>query len=896
MTFTLDPDARPIKMEVAKDGGGVFVIMNVTAVLAGTRAPQQCKIFGTLSVIVPYYLYQYTYERRDTKYGPTYYLRALKASRPVQALRYPQLKWMLRHELKLPASAVARLLQCVPAGQTTGMRGDALLACLPPDVRHRLRAESAYFRETSVSRLGRWLPHVAPPVLEERLGSLAAADRAALEDLAERAPWRLALRAPTRRWRACGLPAPVSPAFQAALAAFAPDPTADERRPTAAELQAAVALEERLRARQKRTKDTVFLREDAVPRILNDDTGEYVEDSAAVRALALLLAAEAVEVRTVAGRQVYARAGHAEVRRRLLDGLRALYTRNRTQHGPWAPGRMATTEVCTRFGLCAEQYRPLQQAVAEPLTCVTGGPGVGKTRVIEALCERFADAFVAVRTLTGSMAAALRERGLAGAATLHRGLRRLEQLAAWEATPGGEAHEPPPEAELERRVQVLVIDELSNVPEKLLARILGAYPALLRLIVVFDPDQIPPIGPGQPAVDLLEALPRPLVTHLHTNHRVAGHARCLVENDRALLRRRFGDLQLAAFLAIDGRPEPEALARLRATGTGIVDVADLEQPATLRQALTWTLQHLVCGGRRPTVGDLGSVLFIALMNTQRRAINAHIEALVAPPGRPWLYPGKRLTVTDRNYARQEFREVRSAPGWTPYPAEVAAAAPKRPPHLVSDEVCNGELFLFRELCDYDTKARRWGRVRSRLAAREGLQPPGHVLRVLRMAGGQQIVVGGADQGASATQTAGVAPAHLQAAWCITVDKAQGRQEQTVVKVLPPPVSPSDAPARRARYAQCFRRNHAHVSLSRAKQCYLQIGGLRWLQELARRAPRPRLTLLAHDLRALLEDPVTTPRQLLATRLERAHARTRPVENDAALLTRLFDDLALLQST
>lgn len=941
MVFTLNPRVRPrvCRANETGRGGGVFLIVDVAARLDGQPQLQTCTIYGTLSVITPYYEYVYGYQRKNTKYGLTYYLQGLRASRPVPALRYEQVEWMLRYELGMDPSGVQRVLQRIPGGASTALAGERLLQALPRPVYERLVGESAYFRESAATRLGSWFPHLSPAVLEERLHALGP-ERAQLEQLVARAPWRLALYYPTKRWHACGLPVPVNEAFAAALQAFEPPDRDDEDSedaadpvlectPTPAELRAAVRLENQLRARQKRRGDLVFLREDAVPaaavptptaaEAADDDEDAAAaaqnaafappvqeharcEDPEAAQALALLVAAGSVECRTVEGRTVYALYPHARVRQKFSQHLERLLRQPggrwgpplNAQNVPWDPAPQTTRTIADEAGLCPEQARGLHAAVEYPLSALTGGPGCGKTRVIETMVSRFSGAFVAVRTLTGSMAAALRERGIAGGATLHRGLYRLAEWGRQQergarrtpfvATLGTDTRETeedddddePDRDEMEARVQVLIIDEASNVSEKLLVRILRAYPSLMRLVLVFDPEQIPPISAGQPAIDILRVLPACAATRLTINHRVAADVRTLIENDRALVARRFSKIHMAnlelapEYLAQSAPPPPaDFQTTFAATGSAAVHVPQLSQPARLRQCLHWTLQHLVAGGAPLVVAHLRDVLVIVLTNDLRRQVNGIVESLVAPAGRPRLYPGLRLTITDRNYPRRAFSWVRGKPRWSPLskaaagpasqvkspPLDEAPARTRTPKGLVSDEVSNGELFVFHEYCDYDTKTKRWGAVKQTLSRASPLQPARHVLRVLRMAGGQQIVLGGSGVGGDAQSTVGVAPGHLQTAWAITVDKAQGRQEHTIIKLLPPPAPVAAAPGRRPRYAQCFRRNHAHVSLSRAEHRFILLGELSSLYALARRAPRPRFTLLATDLQGLFAEHV-----------------------------------------
>jgi exodeoxyribonuclease V alpha subunit len=55
------------------------------------------------------------------------------------------------------------------------------------------------------------------------------------------------------------------------------------------------------------------------------------------------------------------------------------------------------------------------------------------------------------------------------------------------------------------KTDVLIVDEMSMVDALLLDRLLRAVPARTRLILVGDPDQLPPVGPGFPFSDMLRS-------------------------------------------------------------------------------------------------------------------------------------------------------------------------------------------------------------------------------------------------------------------------------------------------------------------------------------------------------------------------------------------------------
>ncbi len=148
------------------------------------------------------------------------------------------------------------------------------------------------------------------------------------------------------------------------------------------------------------------------------------------------------------------------------------------------------------------EYAPLQRkAIAAAAKCgvtiLTGGPGTGKTttvrgmlRVFEALGQE-----AVLAAPTGRAAKRRSKPGGTGAKTIHRLLE-----AGYGA--GGKlyfkkcATDP-------LDCDVVVVDEVSMVDVVLMQALLEAIPFGARLVLVGDPDQLPPVGPGNFLRDLI---------------------------------------------------------------------------------------------------------------------------------------------------------------------------------------------------------------------------------------------------------------------------------------------------------------------------------------------------------------------------------------------------------
>ncbi len=151
----------------------------------------------------------------------------------------------------------------------------------------------------------------------------------------------------------------------------------------------------------------------------------------------------------------------------------------------WCEGKIG-------YPLAAGQRAAVEEVLRQRLLVITGGPGVGKTTILNsALMILRAKGVEAVLCApTGRAAKRLAEGTGMGAATIHRLL---------EYGGGGFARGPgnPLEGEL------FVVDEASMIDLPLMAALLGALPDGAHLVLVGDVDQLPPVGPGAVLADLI---------------------------------------------------------------------------------------------------------------------------------------------------------------------------------------------------------------------------------------------------------------------------------------------------------------------------------------------------------------------------------------------------------
>jgi exodeoxyribonuclease V alpha subunit len=318
-------------------------------------------------------------------------------------------------------------------------------------------------------------------------------------------------------------------------------------------------------------------------------------------------------------------------------GLAAGIDRLRRQPPGWGPiapdAALPWVERHTGLALSDTQRRAVAVAINSKLTIITGGPGVGKTTVVNSILRILRAKRVAVLLCapTGRAAKRLSESTGMEAKTIHRLLELDPQRMVFKR----DQHSP-------LETDLLVVDEASMVDLPLMDQLLRAVPNRCAVLLVGDVDQLPSVGPGAVLKDLIDSqvIPTARLTEIF---RQAAASRIVVNahriNQGLLPERRDDRPEASDFYLIPG-----------------------DDPDHVRDRLL-----TVVGQRIPRRFGLDPVRDIQVLTPMNRgglgahALNAELQALLNPAGHPrvtrfgWTYaPGDKVIQGVNNYDKEVF--------------------------------------------------------------------------------------------------------------------------------------------------------------------------------------------------------------------------------------------------
>lgn len=153
-----------------------------------------------------------------------------------------------------------------------------------------------------------------------------------------------------------------------------------------------------------------------------------------------------------------------------------------------------------------EKVAALQKLYVRRLSILTGGAGTGKTSVLSVFLKELVRAEGRHKTLllapTGKARVRLSTKTGRNAMTVHQFLLKQGWFVPGVFELKQENDQNPFQA------TTVIVDECSMIPTDLFGTLLRALDSgpLRRLILVGDPDQLPPIGPGRPFADIIDWL------------------------------------------------------------------------------------------------------------------------------------------------------------------------------------------------------------------------------------------------------------------------------------------------------------------------------------------------------------------------------------------------------
>ena len=144
----------------------------------------------------------------------------------------------------------------------------------------------------------------------------------------------------------------------------------------------------------------------------------------------------------------------------------------------------------TTFPLSDEQVDAINISINNPVSIVTGGPGAGKTTLVQGLANELAKMRKEVRICAPTGRAAKRIAETPGLdafdpSTIHMYLARNQHQGASQ--------------------DVMIVDESSMIDRELMVGLLSSIPGGCSIVFIGDPDQLRPVGPGQPFKDMIDS-------------------------------------------------------------------------------------------------------------------------------------------------------------------------------------------------------------------------------------------------------------------------------------------------------------------------------------------------------------------------------------------------------
>ena len=270
-------------------------------------------------------------------------------------------------------------------------------------------------------------------------------------------------------------------------------------------------------------------------------------------------------------------------------------------------------------------------ALLSNVTVITGGPGVGKTTLVNSLLKILIAKAVTIALCapTGRAAKRLSESTGLEAKTIHRLLETDPRTGTFRRN-----EEEPLDCDL------MVVDETSMVDVPLMRAVLRALPERAALLLVGDVDQLPSVGPGQVLGDIIASASVPVV-RLTEVFRQAAESQIIVNAHRINhgLMPDLASVEVGDFYFVDAADAEEGIRKL---------LAIVRDRIPKRFGLDPTRDiQVLCPMNR---GSLGA-----------RSLNIELQNALNPPGEirierfGWTFcPGDKVMQVENDYDKDVY--------------------------------------------------------------------------------------------------------------------------------------------------------------------------------------------------------------------------------------------------
>jgi exodeoxyribonuclease V alpha subunit len=303
---------------------------------------------------------------------------------------------------------------------------------------------------------------------------------------------------------------------------------------------------------------------------------------------------------------------------------------------PWpeinADKALPWIEQKTSLTLAPSQAEAVRLAVRSKVMVVTGGPGVGKTTIVNSILRILAAKAVNILLCapTGRAAKRMTEATEMEAKTIHRLLEFDPKSFGFKR-----------DLENPLDCDLLVVDESSMVDVMLMQSLLKAVPDHAALLIVGDIDQLPSVGPGQVLADIIGSGAVPVV-RLTEVFRQAAESK-IITTAHAINAGRMPDLAppegAADFYFVPAADPEQAVSR-------IVDLVSKRIPFRFGFDPIRDIQVL-CPMNRGGVGA--------------RSLNIELQAVLNPAGEKkverfgWTFaPGDKVMQIENDYDKEVY--------------------------------------------------------------------------------------------------------------------------------------------------------------------------------------------------------------------------------------------------